>query len=224
MPRVLIYTITVLVVLSWVPFAFIARARATKSELPRVHIIQDMDLQPKVLPQSHSDALFADNRGMRPRIEGTVAWDELRIDDHFYRGIVIEDGAEVWATEFPEEITITERLVLHGKQRYDIFCATCHGLSGNGNGPVNVRAMEIEAPAWIPPTDLHSQQVLDREVGHLYNSIKNGIRSMPAYASQIPPADRWAIVAYVRALQYSWQVDVGTLPQETQDRIRDRSQ
>lgn len=223
MPRVLVYIITILVVLSWIPFVFIARARAAKSEVPRVHFIQDMDIQPKITPQAYSDALFADNRGMRPRIAGTVAWDELQIDDHYYRGIVITDGAEAWATEFPEQVTVNERLVRRGRERYDIFCATCHGLSGNGNGPVNVRATEIEAPAWIPPTDLHSQQVLDRPVGHLYNTIKNGIRSMPPYASQIPVQDRWAIVAYVRALQYSWQVDESQLPQNVRDAIRNRT-
>ena len=91
-------------------------------------------------------------------------------------------------------------------------CATCHGISGNGNGLVHIRAASLGEGTWTPPTDLTSQTVVDRPVGYIYNSIKNGIRNMPAYGPQIDIEDRWAIVAYVRALQLSRNATVEDLP------------
>ena len=206
-------TIIILVVLSWLPFVLIARARNTYSEKPRVHLIQDMDNQPKLKTQK-VNRVFADDRAMRPRIPGTVARGELREDDAYYRGRNGDD----WVTSFP--IEIRREVVEHGRERFNIYCAPCHGRDGSGNGPINKRAQDLQEPMWIQPTSLVSGQVVERPVGHIYNTITNGIRNMAPYASQIPVEDRWAIVAYVRALQFSQQVSADALPADVVDRIR----
>ena len=107
------------------PLAFIVRARAVRGGDTRIAIIQDMDNQPMSKPQARSP-IFADERAMRPVIPGTVARGELRDDERFYRGKVNDE----WITEFP--MTVTEIFVRRGQQRFDIFCATCHGLTGAG--------------------------------------------------------------------------------------------
>ena len=206
-------TIFILVVLSWLPLVLIARARTTHSEKPRVHLFLDMDDQPKLKTQK-VNRVFADDRAMRPRIPGTVARGELQEDDAFNRG---RDGDD-WVTAFP--IEIRRDVVEHGRERFNIYCAPCHGRDGAGNGPINKRAQDLQEPMWVPPTSLVSGQVVERPVGHIYNTITNGIRNMAPYASQIPVEDRWAIVAYVRALQFSQQVSADALPADVVDRIR----
>jgi mono/diheme cytochrome c family protein len=207
MPKVLIAVAAILIALSLVPFALVARARATKSALPRVHPIQDMDNQPKFKLQQ-VNGLFADSRAMRPAIPGTVARGALRADEHFYAGKVNGE----WATTFPEPVT--RQVMERGQARFGIFCATCHGLSGYGNGPTSERAIQLGESQWVPAASFHTETVRARPVGHLFNTITNGIRTMPAYASQIPVADRWAIVAYVRALQRSQHATLGDVPPE----------
>lgn len=93
-----------------------------------------------------------------------------------------------------------------------MFCAPCHGLSGYGNGPVAIRAEELEQGTWTPPASFHTELVRERPAGHIFNTISNGIRNMPAYGPQIPVEDRWAIVAYVRALQRSRDAKISDLP------------
>jgi mono/diheme cytochrome c family protein len=219
-PRFLIYIFIVLVLLSWIPLALIARARVKPSPVPRFHFFQDMDVQPKVQAQSFSP-IFADGRGMRPRIEGTVARGELYEDSHYATGKVMADGAEQWAQGYPAEVEVTEAFIRRGKDRYDIFCATCHGHTGAGDGPIAQRADKLEAGkwGWIPPTSLHAESVVERENGHIYNTIANGIRTMPSYGGQIPVDDRWAIVAYVRALQLSRSAAIEDVPAELRDQI-----
>ncbi len=219
-PKILIYLLLILVVVSWVPLALVARARVKPSSEPRVHFFQDMDVQPKVKAQAYSP-IFADGRGMRPRLAGTVARGDLREDAHYYTGKTLVAGDEVWADGYPAQIEITEAFVRRGRQRFDIFCATCHGYTGEGNGMIAQRADKLEAGkwGWIPPTSLFAQSVLDRENGHLFNTITNGIRTMPAYATQIPVEDRWAIVAYVRALQLSRHADLDDVPAAQRDQI-----
>ena len=199
--------------LSFVPIAMIARERATRVDRPRIQVIPDMDQQPKFRPQS-GNPLFADGRAMRPPVAGTVAQGEARLDDHFSRGVV--NG--VWAETFP--MTLTPELLRRGRERYNIYCTPCHGLAGQGDGIVNVRALRLAEGSWTPPSNLSDAIVVNLPVGHLSNTITNGIRNMPAYGPQIPERDRWAIVAYVRALQRSQQTTIDDVPAEERARLR----
>lgn len=212
-PRWLTYLVVLMVVLSWVPLALILRARQVKSSKPRIHIVQDMDNQPKFGPQSRN-RLFADRRAMRPPVEGTVARGELRDDDRLDRGAV----GDVWIEQIP--VPVTEQLLRRGRERYDIYCSPCHGLAGNGDGMVAKRADALQEGTWTPPASFHTELVRGRPVGHLYNSITNGIRSMPAYGPQIAVEDRWAIVAYLKALQRSQSATVEDVPPELRVQLR----
>lgn len=213
-PRIFWYAIALLTVISWVPLALIARSRQQYSDKPRIHIIQDMDNQPRFKAQQ-MNPIFADQRAMRPPVEGTVARGAARLDTAFYAGRAPAGG---WVEEFPVEVTA--ELMRRGQDRYNIFCAPCHGASGNGNGMINVRAEQLQEGAWVPPSSFHTDTVRERPIGHLYNSIANGIRNMPAYGHQIAPADRWAIVAYVRALQRSQNAPIEDVPAEKRQDIK----
>lgn len=212
-PRWLQYLVVVLVVLSWVPLVFIMRARHTTSTKPRIHIVQDMDNQPRVNTQSR-DRLFADLRGMRPPVTGAVARGELQDDDALYRGLT----GETWVEQIPVSVTLP--VVERGRERFDIFCSPCHGLTGGGDGMIAKRAEELQEGTWTPPASFHTELIRGRTAGHLFNTISNGIRNMPAYAPQIPVADRWAIVAYVRALQRSQWASVDDVPAELRAQLR----
>jgi hypothetical protein len=214
LPRWMIYALLIAVVASWMPFALIARARAVRSSRPRIQIFHDMGKQPRYNPQAPS-ALFADGRAMRPEIPGTVARGQLHEDEALYRGRIGEDE---WVTEFP--LQITEPFVRRGQQQYVVFCAPCHGLDGAGNGPVHQRAVRLLEPRWVPPTSLHTEQVREKPVGHLYNTITNGIRNMAPYGAQIAVEDRWAIVAYMKALQLSRDASIEDVPTPERDRLR----
>jgi mono/diheme cytochrome c family protein len=210
MPRPIIYVLLFLVALSLIPMGLIYKARATRGrDVTRVQVVYDMDDQVHEKTQTRSD-FFADGLAMRKPVAGTVARGLAWTDDARYLGRV--PGDTLFVEEFPVEVTAA--LVDRGQERFNIHCAPCHGLSGNGNGLVNARASSLAEGTWTPPTDLYSQQVLDRPVGHIYNTIANGIRNMPAYGPQITPDDRWAIVAYVRALQLTRNADIEDLPQE----------
>jgi mono/diheme cytochrome c family protein len=106
----------------------------------------------------------------------------------------------VFFNGLPAQIKVDERLLKRGRERFDIYCASCHGADGLGNGAVNSRAEGVHSK-WVRPSDLTSALVRGRADGHVFNTITNGIRNMPGYGAQIPVEDRWAIVAYVRALQ-----------------------
>ena len=203
MPKIIIIIALIMLTAAAVPPALIAQARAVRSKKPRIHLVQDMDNQPRFEAQ-HANALFADGRAMRPPVAGTVARGELRADDHLYRGI---SGGE-WATTFPATIDVTMQLMERGRQRFNIYCQPCHGAAGYGDGIVNKRAMELlnlgtNGTTWVAPKSIHEQLIREQPIGQLYNSITNGVRNMPPYGPQIPVADRWAIVAYVKALQRS---------------------
>ena len=203
MPKPIAYATLILIVLAMIPPALIARARAVRSSKPRIHFIQDMDNQPKFRAQ-HANPLFLDGRAMRPQVPNTVARGHLDDDDHFVRGIMNNQ----WAATFPEGVTVDMLLLERGRERYGIYCRPCHGVSGYGDGMVNKRALELinigaNGTTWVEPKSLHETQIREQPVGQLFNSITNGVRNMPAYGPQIPVADRWAIVAYLRALQRS---------------------
>jgi len=212
-PRWLTFTIVTLVVLSWVPLALIMRARVTTSSSPRIHVIPDMDNQPKYKTQSRNP-LFADRRAMRPPVEGAVARGEVLGEQALMTG---RDG-ENWVVESP--VPVDEALLATGRQRYDIYCSPCHGLAGYGDGMVAKRAEALQEGTWTPPSSFHTDLVRQREAGHLFNTISNGIRNMPGYGSQIRVEDRWAIVAYVRALQRSQNATTDDVPEDLRAQLR----
>ena len=207
LPAIIPSAIMVALALALLPPLWIAKNRVTKSEVPRIHPVKDMDFQPKYLAQQASP-LFADGRAMRPPVAGTVAVDQVVDDAHFLIGEV--EGKP--ATAFP--MPVTEELMQRGRQRYDIYCATCHGLAGDGDGMTSQLAFEREEPKWVRPLALHSPAVREQEVGQLFQTISNGVRTMPSYGSQIPVEDRWAIVLYVRALQRSRHAAMEDVPEE----------
>ena len=123
-----------------------------------------------------------------------------------------------WAATLP--MPLTAPLLRRGRERFEIYCAPCHGLAGYGDGMVARRADRLMEGTWVPPTSLHDPTVLARPDGHLFHTITAGIRNMPAYGPQIPEADRWAIVSYVRALQRSQHASVNDVPAEQRFRLR----
>jgi len=160
---------------------------------------QDMHDQPKYIPLRPSD-FFADGRSARPITEGTVARGHLNDDTLLYTGKGA-DGKP--ANEFP--MPVTKALMLRGEQRYNVFCTPCHDRTGSGNGMIVRRGYRR------PPT-YHSDRLRQQPNGYLYDVITNGFGAMPDYAAQIPPPDRWAIVAYIRALQLSQQASIDDVP------------
>ena len=213
MPRWLTYLVVILIALSWVPIALIMRARVTTTSKPRIHIIPDMDSQPRYSTQSRN-ALFADRRAMRPPVAGTVARGTVLGNPALVTGKLGDD----WVTAIPAPVS--RSMLERGRQRYDIFCSPCHGLAGAGDGMVAKRADELMEGTWTPPTSFHTDLLRQRPEGHIFNTISNGIRNMPAYGPQIPVEDRWAIVAYVRALQRSQNATVDDVPPEIRAQLR----
>lgn len=194
MPRFVGSVLVILFTLSLLPFACAYRARHAQSPLPRIHLLQGMDNQKRFKSQQ-VNPLFADSREARRPVEGTVARGHLDDDDGLSKGM----RGTAFIDTFP--VPVTEALLYRGQERYQIYCSPCHGLAGYGDGIVAIRAERSQEGTWVPPSSMHADTVLARPVGHIFNSITNGVRTMPSYASQIPLADRWAIVAYVRALQ-----------------------
>ncbi|MEQ8847057.1 quinol:electron acceptor oxidoreductase subunit ActD [Botrimarina sp.] len=119
-----------------------------------------------------------------------------------------------WVAEFPEALKINEAFVERGQQRYNIHCAACHGLAGNGDGLVSQRAQKVSGASWTPPTNLHTEAVVTQPVGRIFDTITNGRRKMPGYAEHITPKDRWAIILYMKALQRSQNAAAGDVPAE----------
>jgi mono/diheme cytochrome c family protein len=213
MPRPIFYILAVVVALSLIPVGLIYKSHQSGKNQPRIQVVYDMDQQFKSKPQTESE-FFGDGVAMRGMPEGTVARGLLREDDALYRGM---DADSVFVTEFP--LPVTTELVNRGQERYDIFCATCHAPSGNGQSLVHLRAQGLGEGTWTPPSDLTSDPIADREVGHIYNTITNGIRTMPAYGPQISPEDRWAITAYVRALQLSRKATIDDVPADVRNAL-----
>jgi len=190
-----------------IPLALIFRARTSYSDKPKIHIIQNMDNQPKFVSQE-ANALFLDGRAMRPKIKGTISQDEMEGDTHKYMGVVDGD----WAATYPPSLTVNHDFLLRGQERFTIYCAPCHGVVGDGEGLVHHRATQlvetgVNGTSWVAPKNLHEDVIREQSVGQLFNSITNGIRTMSAYGSQIPIEDRWAIVSYIKALQLSQNAD-----------------
>lgn len=172
------------------------------SEKPAVHPNMNMDQQLRKEAQEVNN-FFADGRSMRQPVEGTVARGYAKINTKYYEG-VDENG------EFIDEIPVdlTRSFLYRGKERYEVFCTPCHGQTGAGDGII----ME-GGYGYVPAPSYHDQRVRDLSDGELYSAIYNGVRTMPSYATQIHVEDRWAIVAYIRALQESQNISEEELQQ-----------
>ena len=167
---------------------------------------QDMHDQPKYTAYKQSD-FFADERSARPIVEGTIAQGFLNEDELLYTGRV---GGQP-ATVFP--FPIDDSLMRRGRERYDIYCSPCHGLTGEGDGMVVQRG-------YRRPPSFHVDRLRQAPPGHLYDVITNGFGAMPDYAAQVPVRDRWLIAAYIRALQLSQNASAAQLSAEAQGKLR----
>lgn len=152
----------------------------------------DMWVQPKVKSQSEN-TFFADGQGTRPPVKGTVVFGEPKDDEAFYTGF--ENGRLV--TEFP--VPVDKEFILRGKERYEIVCSHCHGGLGDGKGMIAQRGFTLRRPVG----DYHTDRLREMPVGHFYDVITNGYGTMYPQGARVQPLDRWAIVAYIRALQLS---------------------
>ena len=159
----------------------------------------DMHVQPRQNPLSRSD-FFADQRSARPPVDGTVARGDLREDTYFYTGKIGNNRGD--GMPFP----VTREVLDRGRERYNIFCAPCHSRLGDGNGFIPSRGFARKPPSF------HIARLQQAPVGYFYDVISNGFGIMPDYALQIPPQDRWNIVAYIRALQLSQNATLHDVP------------
>lgn len=182
----------------------------TPSLKPQYQFINDMRQQPKYLTQGESAfPEFTDGRSERRPVPGTIARGHLRLpDDPFYSG----ESNGMYIAENP--LKITSDLLTLGQQRFDTYCAPCHSRSGNGKGIV-----AILTPSWIP-ADLVSSRIADYPDGEYFDIISNGRRTMPAYRFQIAEHDRWAIIAYLRALQRTTSATIDDVPQQLRTELR----
>ena len=161
---------------------------------------QDMANQPRQNPLSPSE-FFQDGRSERPIVENTVARGSIETDK---LAVPKESNA------FPLPLTI--ELLKRGEDRYGIFCSPCHGLQGDGQGMVTLRGMKH-------PPSYHQDRLRNVPNGYLYDVIINGFGAMNGYSAQLTPQDRWAIVAYVRALQVSRNARVADLPANLREKL-----
>jgi len=166
-----------------------AAAVATIALAATIGCRQDMQDQPKFFPQ-RGTTLYTDGRSVRPQVANTVARNQLHEDSYFATGLV--DGKEGDGLPFP----LTAQVLQRGQERYNIYCTPCHSRVGNGEGMIVQRG-------YAKAGNFHTARLQTAPLGHFFHVITNGYGAMPDYASQVTPADRWAIVAYIRALQLS---------------------
>lgn len=166
---------------------------------------QDMHDQPKFKPL-RANSFFADGRSARPLVAGTVARGTLQEDDHLFTGRVNNE----FVTTFP--FPVTEQVIRRGQERFNIFCAPCHGQLGDGEGAIVQRGMK-------KPPSYHIDRLRESPPGYFFNVITNGFGAMFDYADRIPAQDRWAIIAYIRALQLSQNAKIDDVPQEKRQEL-----
>ena len=150
---------------------------------------QDMHDQPKFFPQRGTE-FYADGRSVRPQVENTVARGQLHEDNYYYTGM--QNGKEGNAMPFPVTMEVLQR----GQERFNIYCTPCHSRVGNGAGMIVQRG-------YRPAGNFHTPRLMAAPIGHFFNVMTNGYGAMPDYAAQLKPEDRWAVVAYIKALQLS---------------------
>jgi mono/diheme cytochrome c family protein len=166
----------------------------------------DMHDQPRYRPLASSN-FFSDGRASRPLVPGTIARGYLRTDTRYYRG---RDAGEL-VSEMP--VKVTRELLVRGQERYNIYCSPCHGRTGDGEGMVVLRGFRH-------PPSFHQERLYNQPVGHFYDVITNGFGAMASYANRIAVEDRWAIVAYVRAIQLSQNATVDDVPPAERSRLQ----
>jgi mono/diheme cytochrome c family protein len=172
---------------------------------------ENMGSQPKAKPMQES-AFFADGTTARPLVLGTVARGDLELDPHFYTGFVDGKPASTFPEHyptpsdgpFPTRGPALASILARGQEEFSIYCVMCHGDSGDGRGIVIQRG-------FVPPPSWHLDRLRVAPVGHIFDVITNGYGAMYGYGDRVPPGDRWAIVAYFRALQLSQAAPVGEL-------------
>ena len=166
---------------------------------------QDMHDQPKYRGLRGSD-FFADGQGARPLVANTVARGHLNEDTLLHTGKQGQDDTTVFP--FP----VTDQVMARGQERFNIYCSPCHGRTGNGDGMIVRRG-------YRRPPVLSDERLRVAPVGHFYDVITNGFGAMPDYQAQIAVEDRWAIVAYVKALQYSMYAPLDAVPAADRGRL-----
>lgn len=191
-----VYIVTIFVVVALVS---VLGFRGTKFTSPPLDVFPEwafpgMKYQPKYRAQGES-AFFADGRADRAPVARTVARGMLRDDDALYLG---KDGAGAFVRGFPAAVKVDVRFIERGRDRYSIYCQPCHGALGDGNGVTKRYGMGA-TPSY------HDDRLRSMAEGELYNTITNGKNTMLPYADKLAPEDRWAVVAYVRALQRAQQ-------------------
>lgn len=195
--------------------------RGMESDRAPIHPNMNMDIQNKFDPQE-ANPLFANNMAMRRPPSGTVARGLLRDDPRYYAGRT-EEGEYVEQMPVP----ITRALLERGQERYDIYCTVCHGRAGDGQGIIMTGTSNVtgQGYGYTPAPSFHDPTVRQRMSadGYVFDVITNGIRTMPGYAPQVPVADRWAIVAYIRALQRSQDAPASDVPESVLTRFREES-
>lgn len=159
---------------------------------------QDMHNQPRYKPLAAS-GFFGDGRSARPVIEDTVARGHMRLDEARFTGKL--NGNDVNA--FPFKITQAD--MRRGQERFNIYCSPCHGRVGDGRGMIVLRGFR-------QPPSYYSERVMKAPIGHYFDVVTNGFGAMPSYASRVPVDDRWRIISYVKALQYSQTATVNDVP------------
>lgn len=166
-----------------------------------------MHVQPRYNPYDPSD-FFADGLSARLPVAGTVPRGELTLgpNELLYTGKVGGQPSE----SFPFPVTM--ELVERGRERFDVFCSPCHGFGGDGDGMIVQRGFRR-------PPSFHEERLRTAPTGHYFDVITNGFGVMYPYGYRVPPRDRWAIVAYIRALQLSRQAPVADLPDETRAKL-----
>jgi mono/diheme cytochrome c family protein len=171
---------------------------------------QKMANQARYDPLEASD-FFRDGMSARPRVAGTVARGEMSNDPFFDSG---KRGGQV-ADGFP--IGVTLELVNRGQERFNIYCAQCHGRVGDGNGMIPARG-------YRRPPSFHTETLRTAPTGHFFDVMTNGFGAMPPYKNQITPRDRWAIVSYIRALQLSQHATVADVPPTERAKLQSGAQ
>ena len=167
---------------------------------------QDMQDQPKYIPLRPSD-FFPDGRSERPLVDGTVARGHLQDDVLLYTGKG-PDGK--FSNDFP--FPVSKAVLERGQQRFDIYCAPCHDRLGTGDGKIVRRGFRH-------PPSYHIDRLREAPNGYLFDVVTNGFGAMPDYAAQIQANDRWAIVAYIRALQLSQNASINDVPADARAQL-----
>ncbi len=167
---------------------------------------QKMFDQPSKRPYQESE-FFEDGMSARPMVEGAVPRGHLEEDDHLYRGRVDDEFAESYP--FP----VNREVIIRGKERYNIYCSVCHDHAGYGNGMVVQRGFQ-------KPESLHTDRLVESPEGYYFEVISRGFGRMPGYSYQLSAEDRWAIIAYIRALQLSQRATLDDVPEDIRENLQ----